>query len=68
MSVERRAGGEQDEIAGVRPSWVYEPRTLDDAAAILREQSATGEAVAFRGGGTALGLGISVMPIRLGVS
>jgi glycolate dehydrogenase FAD-binding subunit len=57
MSAERREGGEQDEIAGVRPSWVYEPRTLDDAAAILREQSAAGAAVAFRGGGTALGLG-----------
>jgi glycolate oxidase FAD binding subunit len=57
MSVERRAGDAQDEIAGVRPSWVYEPSTLADAAATLRELCAAGSSVAFRGGGTALGLG-----------
>jgi glycolate dehydrogenase FAD-binding subunit len=57
MAVERRAGELDDDVAGLRPSWVYEPSTLEAAVEVMRECDAAGAALAFRGGGTQLGLG-----------
>jgi glycolate oxidase FAD binding subunit len=48
---------EADTILGVRPEIVYEPRTVEEAAEILRETASDGKRLAFVGGGTDLEIG-----------
>jgi glycolate oxidase FAD binding subunit len=52
-----RPGSAADAVAGLVPRLAYEPETLDEAAAALREAARHGLALAFVGGGTDLGLG-----------
>jgi glycolate oxidase FAD binding subunit len=46
-----------DAVLGVRPAGVFEPASLDEAAAVLAERARRKEALVFLGGGTSLELG-----------
>jgi glycolate dehydrogenase FAD-binding subunit len=52
-----RPAGEADRIDGVAPTLVARPGTVEEAGEVLRAASLAGLAVAFRGGGSKLGLG-----------
>jgi glycolate oxidase FAD binding subunit len=52
-----RAAAAADAVDGVRPAAVVEPGSVEEAAAALRDAAAAGQALAFRGGGSKLGLG-----------
>jgi len=52
-----RPATDADEILGVRPETVYEPKTVEEAAEILREAAGHGTRIAFVGGGTELEIG-----------
>lgn len=57
MALLARPATDADEILGVRPEIVYEPKTVEEAAEILREAASHGKRLAFVGGGTDLGIG-----------
>src|SRR5450755_4734834 len=52
-----RPAGRGDAVAGVRPSFVAAPASLDEASAVMRAAAGLGLAVVPRGGGTRLGWG-----------
>ncbi len=52
-----RPGGPDDAVAGVQPSFVAAPASVDEASAVMRAAAALGLAVLPRGGGTKLGWG-----------
>jgi len=52
-----RPGTEADAVLGAVPSWVYAPRSLDEARQFVESTGREGLALGFVGGGTALGLG-----------
>jgi glycolate oxidase FAD binding subunit len=53
-----RAAGPGDEVAGVRPSWVAAPASVDEISALLKAADAAGLAVVPRGAGTKLAWGL----------
>ncbi|MFI5120088.1 MAG: FAD-binding oxidoreductase [Thermoanaerobaculia bacterium] len=52
-----RRGTGEDAILGIVPKEVFSPATIEEAAAVLEEQSRARASVGFVGGGTSLGLG-----------
>src|ERR1700687_4210635 len=52
-----RPGTEADAVLGAVPSWVYAPRTVEDARQFVESTAKEGLALGFIGGGTALELG-----------
>jgi glycolate oxidase FAD binding subunit len=58
-----RRGRPDDAIVGVAPARAVTPATVDEAAALVAEGAGRGEALAFVGGGTLIGLGAA--PERL---
>jgi glycolate oxidase FAD binding subunit len=52
-----RPAGPDDAVAGVQPSFVAAPASVDEASAVMRAAAALGLAVLPRGGGTKVGWG-----------
>ncbi len=52
-----RPAGRGDAVAGVQPSFVAAPASVDEASAVMRAAAGLGLAVVPRGGGTRLGWG-----------